>query len=71
MSKVIEGLQDAAAFTKIDALWRRTKRQRGAEVTTYDWGYRDGVMAARALFGKASSVEVPTKTKRKQKRRAP
>jgi hypothetical protein len=49
--KIIEGLNEALAYSKIDALWRRTKKKRNEEVTQYDWGYRDGVMAARALFG--------------------
>ena len=50
--KIMDGLQDAVAYAKIDALWRRTKKKRGEGVTTYDWGYRDGLMAARDLFGK-------------------
>ena len=50
-SKIIEGLTEALAYSKIDALWRRTKKKRSQEVTPYDWGYRDGLMAARELFG--------------------
>ena len=67
MSKIIEGLQDAVAYAKIDALWRRTKKKRGVDVTQYDWGYRDGVMAARSLFGTEHAVKVPAKTPRKRK----
>ena len=49
---VVEGLSEAAIYAKIDALWRRTKKKRGEDVTQYDWGYRDGLFAARGLFGK-------------------
>ena len=49
--KIVDGLTEALAYAKIDAVWRRTKKKRNEEVTQYDWGYRDGVMAARALFG--------------------
>lgn len=49
--KIIAGLNEALVYAKIDALWRRTKKKRSEEVSMYDWGYRDGVMAARALFG--------------------
>jgi hypothetical protein len=50
--KIIEGLNEVIVYSKIDALWRRTKKKKDEEVTQYDWGYRDGIMAARALFGK-------------------
>lgn len=65
---ILEGLGDAVAYSKIDALWRRAKKKkRNEEVTQYDWGYRDGVMAARALFGTEHVVEVPAKPARKRK----
>ena len=64
--KMIEGLNEALAFSKIDALWRRTKKKRNEGVSQYDWGYRDGVMAARALFGTEYIVEVPAKPARKR-----
>lgn len=53
--KIASGLQDALAYAKIDALWKRTKKEQGEEITQYDWGYRDGLFAARALFGKTAS----------------
>jgi hypothetical protein len=57
-SKILEGLSEAVAYARIDALWRRSKRKRGEEVTAYDWGYRDGVLAARSLFGTSHVVRV-------------
>lgn len=68
-SKIVEGLTDAVAYARIDALWRRTKKKRGEDISQYDWGYRDGVMAARSLFGKTYAVKKPAKPKRKQKSR--
>lgn len=58
--KLIDGLTHAVAYARIDALWRRTKKKQGGETTTYDWGYRDGLMAARELFG--TEVTVSTKS---------
>lgn len=51
--KIVSGLQNAVAYAKIDALWRQTKKEQGEEINQYDWGYRDGLFAARALFGQA------------------
>lgn len=50
-NKIASGLQDALAYAKIDALWKRTKKEQGEEINQYDWGFRDGLFAARALFG--------------------
>jgi hypothetical protein len=63
---ILEGLQDAVAYAKINALWHRTKKKPGEDVTRYDWGYRDGLMAAKALFGTEHVVKVPRKTTRKK-----
>ena len=67
-NKIIDGLADGVAYARIDALWRRTKKPRSAEITTYDWGYRDGLLAARALFGKETGVNVKKNATRKTKR---
>lgn len=65
MSKVIEGLSDAIAYARIDALLKSTKKKRGEDVTSYDWGYRDGLMAARAIFATERIVKVkPARSKR-------
>ena len=66
-SKIIEGLEDALVYAKIDALWRRTKKKRSEEVSQYDWGYRDGVMAARSLFGTEHVVAVATPQKTRKR----
>ena len=68
--KIIDGLADAAAYARINALWRRTKKSRRAGVTIYDWGYRDGLLAARALFGKKTVVNVKKNATRKTKRQS-
>lgn len=68
MGKIINGLHDAVAFAKIDALWRRTKKKRGEDVSQYDWGYRDGLMAARSLFGKERKVKRAAQAARLAKR---
>lgn len=60
-SKIEDVAVDAIAYARIDALWRRTKKKRGAEITPCDWAYRDGIMAARALFGTTHKVRVPRK----------
>ena len=60
--KIIEGLQDAVAYARVDKLWRTTKKKRGEDITPYDWGYRDGVMAARSLFGTEHKVRVAKKS---------
>ena len=66
MSKIIEGLTDAVAHARIHRLWLRTKKKKGQEVTTYDWGYRDGLEAAKALFATTHTVMVAKrKTTRK------
>lgn len=57
--KIVAGMQDAVAFAKIDRLWRQTKKRRGEDISEYDWGYRDGLMAARALFGRSSRADRP------------
>lgn len=54
-SKILAGLSDAAAYARIDAMWRRSKKKHGEGVTQYDWGFKDGVMAARGLFGKTAT----------------
>lgn len=54
-SKIIAGLSDAAAYARIDAMWRKSKKKHGEEITQYDWGFKDGVMAARKLFGKTAT----------------
>ena len=51
VNKIMEGLTAALVYAKIDALWRSTKKKRNEKVSQYDWGYRDGLMAARELFG--------------------
>ena len=50
-NKIASGLQDAVAYARIDAYWRRSKKKHEEEITQYDWGFRDGLFAARALFG--------------------
>lgn len=65
--KIIEGLSEAVAYAKIDALWRSTKKKRNEKVTQYDWGYRDGLMAARELFGTTHEPKDLRKRKSKPK----
>jgi len=50
-------LNEARAYARIDGLWRRAKKKRGEDVTQYDWGYRDGVRAARSLFSAVEKVK--------------
>jgi hypothetical protein len=59
--KIMAGLSDAVAFARIDSLWRSTKKKRGEKVSDYDWGYRDGVLAARSLFGTEHKVSAKAK----------
>ncbi len=54
--KLASGLHDAVAYAKIDALWKKTKKEQGDEINQYDWGYRDGLFAARELFGKTTTT---------------
>lgn len=55
-SKITSGLADAVAHARIDRLWRETKKAEGSEITQYDWGYKDGLEAAKALFGSEQEV---------------
>lgn len=61
MSKIEDAAVDAIAYARIDAFWRRMKKKRGEEISACDWAYRDGIMAARALFGTTHKVRVPRK----------
>lgn len=67
--KAIEARPDAAAYARIDALWKSTKNPKTAtEITQYDWGYRDGVMSARALFSSEADADASKTKKGRMKR---
>ena len=52
--------REAVACARIRALWRKTKKKTGEEITTYDWGYKDGLEAARGLFRARKNVKPPS-----------
>ena len=52
-----EALTKRMVFNRICTLWLKTKKKEGEQVTQYDWGYRDGMFAARNLFRDAKPQE--------------